>query len=359
MRQRYEIGKYSYPEGIGTNQDLQHSVTFFINVRKKSKFYKSQRDSTVKNPGQSAGNSNRNTPLVGTLDSFTRAEAAVLLSAGAVSASKLSTAINAKTVSNVIDIGRKAATAGLATAAVGTFIVGAVNTAVNMYDTLKSDNLEALKDYITLHMENAPSVSYGVNYQDKDMGILGGFLNPGASAGNSTGGQNGINSELGAAALLQVAKIPSILPGFGSASLSDIAQFGGKVKTNPFREVFFEGVDYRKFNFKYTFYPKNARESQNVRRIIDLFKEHMHPELSAGGYFYVYPSEFEIKYYYKNAENGYFNRIAPCVLTSMSVDYGGSQFSSFSDGAPTQVSMSLSFRELELLTKESIRTQGY
>jgi len=41
------------------------------------------------------------------------------------------------------------------------------------------------------------------------------------------------------------------------------------------------------------------------------------------------------------------------------VDYGGSQFSSFSDGAPTQISMNLSFRELELLTKESIRSQGY
>ena len=356
MAQTYQIGNFKYPDGIGTNQDLQHSVTFYINVRSKSKFYKGQKDSTVKNPGASAGNSNRNSPLIGTVDSFVKLESAVLFSAGAVAAAKSSTAVNAKSLSNVIDIGKGAAKTGLATAAAGTFIVGAVQTAVNMVDTLKSDNLARLKDRITLHMETAPSVKYGVNYQDKDMGILGGFLNPGSSAGNSTGGFNG---ELGAAALLQVAKIPSILPGFGSASLSDIAQFGAKVKTNPFREVFFEGIDYRKFNFKYTFYPKNAGESESVRRIIDLFKEHMHPELSAGGYFYVYPSEFEIKYYYKDSENGYFNKIAPCVLTDMSVDYGGSQFSSFSDGAPTQISMNLSFRELELLTKESIRSQGY
>ena len=40
-------------------------------------------------------------------------------------------------------------------------------------------------------------------------------------------------------------------------SLSDIIQLGAKVKTNPFREVFFEGIDYRKFNFKYKFMPKN------------------------------------------------------------------------------------------------------
>jgi hypothetical protein len=43
----------------------------------------------------------------------------------------------------------------------------------------------------------------------------------------------------------------------------------------------------------------------------------------------------------------------------MQVDYGGEQFSTFSNGAPTEIDMTLSFRELELLTKESIRTNGY
>ena len=351
MAQRYEIGNFSYPEGIGSNDDLQHSITFYINVRSKSKFYKKeQKDQSITNPGAAAGNSLRNKDLLSP-SSFGKLETAVVISSAAAAVVRAGAALTEKSIPNVLNAAKSAAKTGLGAAAVGSFVVGSVAAAVNMYDTLKSDNLARLKDRITLHMENAPSVSYGVNYQDKDMGILGGFLNPSSSASNST---NGIGGELGAATLLQVAKIPSILPGFGSASLSDIAQFGAKVKTNPFREVFFEGVDYRKFNFKYTFYPKNANESASVRRIIDLFKEHMHPELSAGGYFYVYPSEFEIKYYYKDSENGYFNKIAPCALTSMSVDYGGSQFSSFSDGAPTQISMSLSFRELE-----SIRKQGY
>jgi hypothetical protein len=105
--------------------------------------------------------------------------------------------------------------------------------------------------------------------------------------------------------------------------------------------------------------PKDASEAQAVYKIINTFKEHMHPELSAGGYFYVYPSEFKIAYYYNNAENGYINRIADCALTDMTVDYGGEQFSSFDDGSPTEINLSLSFRELELLTKETIRKQGY
>jgi len=348
----FSIGSYSYPEGLGTNQDLQHHITFYINVRSKSKFYDGQKDSLLPGQGETAGNSLRNTPLIGTVGSAAKMEAAVAFTAAAAAAGSLKNA-KSSSYSSVINAGKTAAKTALA----GTFVVGAVQAA-SMFGQLKSDNLARLRNTISLHMENAPSVKYGVNYQEHDLGILGGFLSPGSSAGNSTGG-GGVNGELNTVVALQLAKIPSILPGFGSASLPDIAQFGAKVKTNPFREVFFEGVDYRKFNFKYTFYPKNANESLNVRRIIDTFKEHMHPELSAGGYFYVYPSEFEIKYYYKDGENGNFNKIAPCALTDMSIDYGGSQFSSFSDGSPTQISMALSFRELELLTKESIRKKGY
>ena len=356
----FSIGSYSYPEGLGTNQDLQHHITFYINVRSKSKFYDGQKDSLLPGQGETAGNSLRNTPLIGTVGSAAKMTTAVAFTAAAAAAASLkSSSLNAKSstalskYSSVINAGKAAAQ----TAAAGAFVVGAVQTA-SMQGILKSDNLARLRSTISLHMENAPSVKYGVNYQEHELGILGGFLSPGSSAGNSTG-LGGVNGELGSVIALQLAKIPSILPGFGSASLPDIAQFGAKVKTNPFREVFFEGVDYRKFNFKYTFYPKNENESLNVRRIIDLFKEHMHPELSAGGYFYVYPSEFEIKYYYKDGENGNFNKIAPCALTDMSIDYGGSQFSSFSDGSPTQISITLSFRELELLTKESIRKKGY
>jgi hypothetical protein len=84
----------------------------------------------------------------------------------------------------------------------------------------------------------------------------------------------------------------------------------------------------------------------------------MHPELSAGGLFYVYPSEFEIVYYYQGKENRFINKISTCVMTDMDVKYGGEYFSSFKNGAPAEISMTLSFRELELLTKERI-VKGY
>jgi hypothetical protein len=39
----------------------------------------------------------------------------------------------------------------------------------------------------------------------------------------------------------------------------------------------------------------------------------------------------------------------------MQVDYGGDQFSSFEDGAPTEIGLSLTFRELEQVTTQGVQ----
>jgi hypothetical protein len=81
----------------------------------------------------------------------------------------------------------------------------------------------------------------------------------------------------------------------------------------------------------------------------------MHPELSPNKLFFIYPSEFEIRYFFKNDENHYFHKIGTCALTDMQVDYGGEQFSSFEDGAPTEIGLSLTFRELEQVTTQGVQ----
>jgi hypothetical protein len=53
-------------------------------------------------------------------------------------------------------------------------------------------------------------------------------------------------------------------------------------------------------------------------------------------------------------ENTYYNRIATCVLSSCVVDYAPEAVRSFGDGAPTAIKMDLTFKEMELLTKEMI-----
>ena len=58
-------------------------------------------------------------------------------------------------------------------------------------------------------------------------------------------------------------------------------------------------------------------------------------------------------------ENDYFNRISTCVLQNVAVNYTpGDKVRTFHSGAPTQITMTLTFTETEILTKEKIN-QGY
>ena len=58
-------------------------------------------------------------------------------------------------------------------------------------------------------------------------------------------------------------------------------------------------------------------------------------------------------------ENDYYNRIGTCVLENVSTNYTpGEKVRTFQDGAPTQITMTLQFKETELLTKEKI-AMGY
>ena len=129
---------------------------------------------------------------------------------------------------------------------------------------------------------------------------------------------------------------------------------------NPFVEVFFTNMNIRKFTYNFVFAPRNEDETADAQAIIQLFRFHMSPELQGGqSRFLTLPSEFDIHYMYigkdgTNSENDYYNKIATCVLTSCDVDYTPGAVKSFADGAPTQMSLALSFKETEMMTKQKI-----
>jgi hypothetical protein len=125
---------------------------------------------------------------------------------------------------------------------------------------------------------------------------------------------------------------------------------------NPKKEQVFEGVEFRKFAFDYQFYPRDEFEAENVLNIIHQFKLHMHPEFKSElNYVWIYPSEFDITYYTNGAENLNLHKHTSCILESMNVNYTpNGNFSVFANGMPTQINLSLEFRELQLASKETI-----
>jgi hypothetical protein len=133
---------------------------------------------------------------------------------------------------------------------------------------------------------------------------------------------------------------------------------------NPYMEVLFDKMELRTFSYNFKFAPRNKDERDDVQKIIALFRFHMAPELKgANNRFLTLPSEFDIHYMYQHkdgsaSENDFYNRIATCVCTGCVVDYTPDGVKSFDDGSPTQITMTLTFQETELLTKERVN-EGY
>lgn len=210
---------------------------------------------------------------------------------------------------------------------------------------------------IALHVPTDLSVKYGVNWEETDLA--------GTQALASLGG-----ADIGSMAnALKDGKIPAGLqPGVdylvGQALRTPGAgEFISKTSgtaANPKKEQLFKSVDFRTFTFSYQFFPRSQEEADQIQQIIKLFKLHMHPEYRNGNHFlYIYPSEFDIFYYNNGKENKNLHRHTSCVLTDMNISYAPqSVFSTLKDGMPSQINIQLTFKELALLSKESIQ-DGY
>jgi hypothetical protein len=113
-------------------------------------------------------------------------------------------------------------------------------------------------------------------------------------------------------------------------------------------------MNFRTFAYQFKFIPKNQEEFNSAKEIINTFRAHMHPERT-DDFFIMYPSQFSIEYQYKGQRNEFLTKIADCALVNMKVDYGsGGALTTFKGtlGAPSEITMTLQFKELELLTRD-------
>ena len=150
---------------------------------------------------------------------------------------------------------------------------------------------------------------------------------------------------------------------------SDIGRasmIGAGVAVNPYLSVFFAGPgDFRTHTFSFDFLPQTADESNTVRQIITGLKYRMLPGKMSNAdhsYFLSFPHQFRINFY----PNGKYSQmkdlfqIDRCVLTNMSVDYGGQGVPVFFDktGQPYNIKVDLSFQDTKLITREDVKTSS-
>ena len=123
-------------------------------------------------------------------------------------------------------------------------------------------------------------------------------------------------------------------------------------------EMIFNGIDYRSFSFDFKFTPRNKKESDLVRTILDVIKSSMLPRKYGTGSIaaYTVPDEFAIRFMKGMNINPYLDQIGLCACTGVDVTYGGDKFSTHAHGDPVTIDVTLSFRELELVERDRYQT---
>jgi hypothetical protein len=130
---------------------------------------------------------------------------------------------------------------------------------------------------------------------------------------------------------------------------------------NPQQQLLFEGIDFRTYQMSFTFTPYSRDEAQQVKDIVNRFRQYTAPELAqgSGGMFFIPPAIFDITFMNNGAENTNIQRLRPSVIENIDVNYSpNGQWAAHQDGTPVQTVLTLSFREMDLITRDLVE-QGY
>ena len=240
----------------------------------------------------------------------------------------------------------------------------------NFFRTITKTN-----DTIALYMPDTLAFDYQQSYSNlsvtQDLGKLGLAAQAGASTYDAYRKTGSISSAAKNAApfAAEIAREAG-LPTGGKVLFSALsAVTGGALAINPQLELIYEGTDFRSFRFSFMFYPRSKKEAVEILDIIDSFTFHQAPEIlsSSFGRYLVPPSEFEIEFRYNGGINPNIPKVAPCVLTSISVDYAPNGFASYETlmsankperggtGMPVAIRMDLSFKETRIITKQFLK----
>jgi hypothetical protein len=138
---------------------------------------------------------------------------------------------------------------------------------------------------------------------------------------------------------------------------------GNEAVFNPNVELFYSSPKLRPFSMSFDFVPKNAAEAQTVNQIIMNFKKWSAPADLENGMFEI-PHVWQVKYMTGAAENKNMNRFktAACVDIQVKANSQPDMHVAHAGGVPIVTSMSLSFMEVDIITRKDhtdVGGQGY
>jgi len=228
-----------------------------------------------------------------------------------------------------------------------------------------------------LFLPQAITFADGVQYENVDLGMVGGLAEQGGKGAVSTGG--GFLASTGAGISSLIGSFTGG-PAEGSAKLAanSVAGLGGdaaaagvrsanRVTVNPNTRALFKSVNMRAFTFSFKLIPLSAAESLEIKKVVNFFRRELYPEQILLGeeqdqsgsvpLGYKFPNKINIEMFYN--ERGVATKILPCYLESVQTVYNNTSMGMHSDGSFQEVDITLNFREARTLHRKDIINGGY
>jgi hypothetical protein len=189
--------------------------------------------------------------------------------------------------------------------------------------------------------------TFELNVEGKPQGAAGGLADLGTDllrgAGDKAGGEFAILYSFAAQAL--------------EGTTGDILGQALGAVPNPHLQAIFSGVDLRRHTFQWTFAPRNAQESRNLKAIIKELKKNSLPAYSSMGTAALqYPPMVEIMLMPWGTNLIKFKK---CLVDSVSINYAPAGLPSFFQGTqePTMIQIEIQFLETEIQTAKDYGLQ--
>ena len=210
------------------------------------------------------------------------------------------------------------------------------------------------KEEIALYMPTGFTVNDSLSYTDASGGWVAGVSGSFGqvdSISDLASRATGAALALGGAAARSASQggADFLTPGSDVTSLFNRGR--GRVM-NPNRFSIFEAPGLRDFSFTFKMIPQSVQEADSIPKIIQSFRLAAYPEITSSRIEFTFPKVFKIKM----VNNEQTIRIPYVACQSISVNYNPTSMSYFKyKNTPSEIDLTLSFKELSQLTKEQIR----
>lgn len=201
---------------------------------------------------------------------------------------------------------------------------------------------------IHLFIPSGFALGDGANFGSIDLGVINAAQNAMTEKGDNVAGNVTENEAVAiGAALLNKMGVGSDINAAGAAATK------AGVAINPQTTLTYEGANIRQFEMSFQLVASSAKEAEMIRVIEHTFRKYMYAK-KEGDFALKYPPLFRVKFMKGKRVNKFLPFLFDSYLTGLNVTYNSDGNMYHKDGAPTDVTIGLSFQEQRQLTRDDL-----